>query len=642
MSGIITDLYQATAVTLEGVIHECTQTIERGETLAGIGRRMRNPMLSIFLGKQATDNITQIQDAYYSCWSDHAKHLKSLQGAYTRQNLEDAIFQTTQVEDPSLDVTTIRTVWFWDIMDDDFDTHFSCVRTPFAMPVATANKSVYFIFCSQRDHTNQEKTISRLRDQLIPWAKETGNALVVLSDATTKGLLKPSGIAENYRLAASLMLLMNTRYDIGEENLGEAMTFALENGNIFSASYHGCSKNSFDIVSVSLLTIIKRYRALGQKKNDNYSQSNSVQNRICGSGKTYYDLVDNIFEETLLSVFKTDTRLWGDMPYSEALDGLRAQMGQGQPQKKGFFAKLFGGASRMYSAPEVIANLGDFWKCTVDRYFIKPVDAYLSSEAGQTAVKDYLYTLLSSNLNYDEMHELLAKESSDVRALNTDLERNLNKPRPSDAKNADDLLQHHALYEAKVHVAGRLLDWLADTMNTLCINAGGFDELLAKVQNSIREDAMERSVVHAYGSHMDQLIDANPQVLSQYMRPSKSEEELLAQLKRTFTDLIGKDTKRIYFKSLTDDLQFRIENGGNAAAINVIADCFKFDMTSSGRLPMLKPAEGSLYCIMNNTMGTLGETVAENAIGKRFIVSRSDRIERIYLFPVDPEYIMYQ
>lgn len=629
-------------MTVEGVIHECTQTIERGETLAGIGRRMRNPMLSIFLGSQATTHITQIQDAYYSCWSDHAKHLKSLQGAYTQQNLEDAIFQTTQVEDPSLDVTTVRTVWFWDIMDDNFDAYFSCVKAPYSMPVATANKSVYFIFCSQRDHASQEKTVARLRDQLIPWAKENGKALVVLSDATTKGLLKPSGVAENYRLAASLMLLMNTHYEIGEENLGEAMTFALENGTVFSASYHGCSKNSFDIVSISLLTIIKRYRALGQKKNENYSQSSSVQNRLCGVGKTYYDLVDKIFEDTLMQVFKADARLWGDMPHTEALDGLRAQMGQGAPQKQGFLSKLFGGKSRTFSAPEAIASLGDFWKCTVARYFVTPVEKYLATEAGKTAVKDYLYTQLSSELNYDEMHELLAKESSYVRSMNTELEKNLSRPVPSQAKTADELLQLYAYREAKVQVGGMLLDWLAETMNTLCVNAGGFDELLARVQDSIREESMERSVVHAYGSHMDQLIDMNPDVLSHYMRPSKSEAELLTQLKATFHDLIGKDSKRIYFKSLTDDLQFRIENGGNAAAINVISDCFKYDMTSTGRLPMLKVPEGTLYCIMNSAMGTMGDTVAENSIGKRFIVSRSDRIERIYLFPVDPEFIMYQ
>lgn len=642
MSGVITDLYQAPALTVEGVIQECTRIIERNETVAGVGRRMRNPMLSIFLGRQAVAHKNEIQEAYYSCWSDHAKHLKAIEGAYTRQNIEDAIFQSTQVEDRSLNLNTVRTVWFWDIMDDDFDRHFACVKEDYSVPVATNNKRTYFIFCSQRDSVSQKLTEQRLKEQLIPWAQQTKNSLVVLSDATSKGLLRPSGVAENYRLAASLTLIMNTYYEISEDDLGRNMSFALENETVFSAAYHGCSKNAYDIVSVSLLTIISEYRKLGKEKNADYSQSNSVQNRLCGTGRTYYDLIDDIFNATLMPVCQADARIWNDMPYTEALDGLRAQISQGGPQKQGFFGKLFGGGKHVFTAQEAIGSLNDFWRCTVDRYYIRPVEAYMASAEGQKAVKDHLYACLTSILNYDEMHELLAKESSYVESINDALETKIKRPEQlGQYKNAGELLQAYALYQVRLRVSKRLLTWLSEAMSALCVNASGFDELLKKVQDSIREDSMERSIVRAYRTHMEQLIEQNPQLLSRYIRPSKNEGDLLSQLKDTFVALIAKDPKQVYYKSLQGDLQFRIENGGAAEAQNVIADCFKFDLVSAGRLPVLRTRAGMVYTIMNSGLGDIGDTVADDAIGKRFLVSRSDRIERLYLFPVDPEYIMY-
>ena len=48
-----------------------------------------------------------------------------------------------------------------------------------------------------------------------------------------------------------------------------------------------------------------------------------------------------------------------------------------------------------------------------------------------------------------------------------------------------------------------------------------------------------------------------------------------------------------------------------------------------------------MYTIMNNALGDLGGTVAEEAIGNRFIINRSDRIERLYLFRLDPELIIF-
>lgn len=641
MSNAITD-YRTPVLTMEGVIRACTKAIEKNETAAGRGRGIRNPMLNIFLGKQVQEYKQEIKDAFFACWSDRADQLVELSGAYTREQIEDAIYRSTQVDDPTFELQVVRTVWFWDIMDDDFDRYFAAVKEPFAMPVATENQSVFFIFCSQRSMASQQKTKQRLKEQLIPWAKESGKTLIVFSDATTQGPLRPGGIAENYRLAADLMLIMNSKYTPEEDALGTEMTFSLGRSPVFSGSYYGCKKNGEDIVGISLLTILKRYRALGKKKKDSYSTGNSVVDRLCGAGRTYFDLVDRIFEETMSNIFTATPRLWADMPHTEELDGFRAQMGQGEVKKKGFFAKLFGGGTPEYTVEDAIASLGGFWTGTVKRYFLDPADAYIKSEKGQKTICDYLYNCLSASLTYDEMCELLAKESQLVRELAENAAAKLPNPNLSAARTPDEMLELLAKHGAKTHVAGLLLEWLAQTMKDLSENAAGFDDLLAKVQSSIQEDALERSVVHAYGSHMERLADDHKEILTAYIRPSKKIEQLLSQLQETFLALARADSSRIYFETLTKDIKFRMENGGNAAAVNVIADCFKYDMIANVRLPLLKPCPGNLYCIMNDTIDTIGEAVEENAIGKRFLVGRSDRIERVCLFEIDPESIMYE
>lgn len=640
MSNAITD-HRTPIMTIDSVIRECTKAIEKNDTAAGRCRGIRNPMLKIYLGKQVQEYKQEIEDTFFSCWSDRANQLVSLNGAYTREQLEDAIYRSTQIDDPTFDLQLVRTAWFWDIMDDDFDTYFSCVKQDFAMPVATSSARTYFIFCSQRGMESQQKTRERLKEQLIPWAKETGNSLIVFSDATTQGPLRAGGIAENYRLAADLMLIMNSQYDTSEDALGTSMTFALKQAPVFSGSYYGCRKNATDIVSISLLSILKRYRALGKTRVDRYGSGNSVQDRICGAGRSYADLVDSIFTKTMDDAFQVTPRLWADMPHTEALDGFRAQMGQGEVKQQGFFARLFGARAPEYTPEDVIASLGGFWTCTVKRYFLEPAEAYLNTEKGEKLIKDQLYNCLSANLTYDEMCELLAKESEAVRSLAADLSKKLNKPQVATARTADEALEMYAKYLAKVHVAGILLEWLAQTMKDLSENAAGFDDLLARVQSSIREEALERSVVHAYGSHMERLTDDHRSILTAYIRPSKKIEVLLCQLKETFLALVNKDSSRIYFETLTKDMKFRMENGGNAAAVNVITDCFKYDMQANIRLPLLKSNPGTLYCIMNDTIDTMGETVDENAIGKRFLVGRSDRIERVCLFEIDPESIMY-
>lgn len=642
MSGVIANLYEEPVLTVESVIQKCTQIIEHKDLIAGAGRRMRSPMLNVFLGAGAEGHIREVQEAYSSCWSDHARNIKMLRGPYSREDIENAIVMSTQIEDRSFDATTVHTAWFWDIMDDQFDRYFECVKQKYAMPIAVGNQKVYFIFCSQKDTKSQEKTRNRLEQQLIPWAEETGNPLVILSDVTRAGMLNQRGLAENYRLAASLMLLLNSHYTINEKNLGTDMAFEFKKGGLWSASYYGCSKNFYDIVGVSLLTIIKRYRRMGQQKKEDFSQGTSVQSRLCGADKDYYDLLDEIFEEAILPKCCTDTLLWNDVPYTPQIAEQEAFMSGKNEHQGGFLGKLFRKQQREVSPEEAIASLQDFWNCCVQMYYVAPAKKWMDSSEGTRELKNCMYSRMATALNYDEMHTLLMQESQRVAAMDDKLETKLRRPAPALCKNVSQLLHLYALRKVKVEIYQTMIRLLADAMETLCKNAAGFDDLLARVQHSLREDYMDRSVVKAYGAYSEQLVDQNEEILTKYIRPCPDEGELLQQLEAAFAALMEKDLRRVYQKSLQEDLSFRIENGGKSIAINVISDCFRYQMEDAGRMPTYSTPSGTLYCIMNNAMDDFGDaSIADEAIGNRFVVSRSDRIERLFLFRVEKKNIMF-
>ncbi|MBR6825699.1 MAG: hypothetical protein IKM59_04040, partial [Oscillospiraceae bacterium] len=312
-------------------------------------------------------------------------------------------------------------------------------------------------------------------------------------------------------------------------------------------------------------------------------------------------------------------------------------------QDGGFLGRLFSRKPREVSPQEALSSLGDFWKCCLNLYYMDPARKWIESPAGAKELKNIMYSLMSTKLNYDEMQTLLSAESMAVLTLAENVKAQLPKLNLAGCNSMAKMLHAIAIYSVKCEISAQILQMLADTMKALSNNAGGFDELLEMVQNSLSEDRMERSVVVAYGSYVNELIDQNEEVLLQTIRPSKDENELLQQLEAVFADFVERDVKRIFQKSLQGDLQFRVQQGSAVAAANAISDCFSYKMTEAVRLPTLLPPSGNLYlyCIMNDAMEDLGGNIADDAVGHRFIVTRSDRIERLFLFKVDESNIMF-
>lgn len=618
-------------LTVEDIIQNCTQLMEKNAIVAGVGNRMRNPLLSVFLGSNAVRHIEQVQATYFSCWSGEARKLKIMQGLYTPEQISAQLALAGQVNTPYSAKNVLRVIWYWDIMDDDFDQQFDCVKQAVKGPVGMQLEKNYFIFCSQQDQNSQEKAEKRLK-ALIEWNRESRTEpMLILSDATRQGPLDASGVTENYHIAASVVLMLNSVPGQLGDDFGNRLNFDMRSEPFWSASYCVCVKNSFDIIGVSLLTIIKRYQEMGKVR----VSKSEVQARICGDGGNYLHFLDDVFDQLIapLCPAEGETLFWGDLPYTQDFAALERKL-SGEPGEPGGIFRHLLRRNRAGEPGNAIASVQPFWDACVSQYYMEPVRRWLDSPEGDRAVMDYMYGKMTKELTLSDMKSQLQGE---WEKLERDYQ-NLNLRRPQmEGVSLPTYLHTCACIEVKERIYGLLLTKLKQIMKELHRNADGFEALLSTVANTLRGIQMDPSVDRAYSYRMEQIIGANPDILNQKIHPCATEEELLRQLEQTFVELANRDQERTYYYTLQDDLDFQIKMGARGAD-GVIDSCFDFDMRSAGRLVTMTMKDGQPFCIMNDSLQSL---IGNRNIGTRFIVNRSDRIERLYLYPVSPETIQY-
>lgn len=625
-------------LTVEDIIQNCTQLMEQNAIVAGVGNRMRNPLLSVFLGSNAVQHIEQVQATYFSCWSGEAKKLKIMQGLYTPEQISAQLAMAGQVNTPYHAKNVLRVIWYWDIMDDDFEQQFECVKQAVHGPVGMRLEKNYFIFCSQQDQNSQEKAEKRLKE-LIEWnqnqeSKQESKTepMLILSDATRQGPLDASGVAENYHIAASVVLMLNSVPGQLGDDFGNRLDFDMRSEPFWSASYCVCVKNSFDIIGVSLLTIIKRYQEMSKVR----VSKSEVQARICGDGGNYLHFLDDVFEQLLAPLCPAEgqTQFWADLPYTQDFAALERKLTGASVESGGVFGRLFK-KSRAGEPGNAIQSVQPFWEACVSQYYMEPVRCWLDSPEGEQAVLDYMYGKMTKELTLSDMKSQLPAE---WEKLERDYQTfDLSRPR-MESLSLPTYLHHCAMIEVKEQIYGLLLARLRQIMMELHQNADGFESLLTRVAETLQGIQMDPSVERAYSYRMEQIIGANPDILNQKIHPCKTEEDLLRQLEQTFVELANRDQERAYYYTLQEDLDFQI-NMGAKGANNVIANCFNFNMRSAGRLVTMTMHDGQQFCIMNDSLQSL---IGNQNIGTRFIVNRCDRIERLYLYPVSPETIQYR
>lgn len=613
------------AATIEELITRGSALLEQENTGAGAGLRIRYPMLSLFFGREARENQEEVLRTYRSFWAGNADALEDITDeTYSSEKAEALVASLCGKRQRFQDCHTVQLTYYWDILDEDFEDDFAKLREKVGLPVGVFSQRLICLFCRQTTSWERQTTQARL-EALIRWAEEKEEHLLVLSNNTGDGVLPTTEIHENYRLAANVMLLANSGVPASTQ-----IAFDLCQRTVWTAGYYPCQKNSRDIVGCALGRILKVHRNQAAKP----AGGIGVQKRLCGEEGSYGNFVHTFFEKTLLPLLPGEDKIefLTDLPYTEAVAALEGSFGG--TEAKGWWP--FKKKARAVDGAQVMDSLGSMWTLCWDTYYRKPAEAWLSSPEGKKEMEEYFISALNKALNYDEMRALLGQEADVVRGL---AGGELPVPQPEGCGDLAQWLHQYARSQLESHFTGYLLGALADTMEDLRDNAMGFDTMLRNVQDSLMVDNMEHSVERAYGGLTERILNENPDLLSRYIHPCGKESELYPQLYQVFREVTRLDP--IFRCSLKEDIDFRINIVGAAAARDVINICFSHDMTRSARLHTYRVPASTLYCIRSAAADELLNGLNPTTVGQTFLVTRSDRIERLALLPVEPKDIMY-
>ena len=200
-------------------------------------------------------------------------------------------------------------------------------------------------------------------------------------------------------------------------------------------------------------------------------------------------------------------------------------------------------------------------------------------------------------------------------------------------------LHRYACSQVLPEVYGFLAGQLCAAMKDVCRNARDFGNTLTETRNGLRQSQgnVDETIRRAYTQEIANL--ANQPEYRDMMRltPCSTVESLLDQLVKRFRLIADKDDN--FRLSLFDELQFRAGMAGGGAAYGVaVQSLFDLNMQTAGRLmATVPPSGGQLFCMLSQP--TQIQNV--NNTGAAFRISQQDYVDRLYVYPVNPENILY-
>lgn len=619
--------YQETITT-------CSRMLVGKTNVSGQGRQINSPLLNIFLGQDAEAHREDVSAAYQNCWLNSANSLGYLTSQnYSPDNIRNACGTMLSARHVFKRYSAIYLAYFWDIMDDKFDIFLEAVKHPLTFPTAISVESVFFLFCRELTAGAQQKKESRLKS-IISWAQETGHHLVVLSDLTPSGLLGPEEIGESYRLAANIMLIADSYFAPGEKDLGQTLTFFLAQKPVYSASYYILKKNTWEIATACLWQILDDYQRLPQSSD----QGGNVKDRLCGSNRGYSDFFQKIFDEKMVPLLPQDHSFLRYLPYTEAMGQLDDNLNGVQRRLFPFFGKNSSnqGVSQELAA-KALFSIQDVWDTCLELYYRRPVLSWLASEEGVTYIREFFRQKLNLALDYEEMSNLLLEEAESLEQLARNSAWSL--PEISERMPLPDWLHQQACRELKSMVFCRLAGILADAMREMHTAAKGFDRVLNEAKAGLQIENMDKNVRDPYIQKTHSLLVSNRELLARKISPCCDQDTLLQQASQVFAELVQSDP--VYQFSLKDHYSFLINDSAPAAVDDLINSCFNQDMYLMSRLQTYTPPSGEshMYCMV--CQGAFKKHIDPYLHGDVFHVSRNDCIERLLVYSVEPENIIY-
>lgn len=605
-------------------IKHCSEQLSHRRFSQGAALRIKSPLLSIFLGKDAELQENTIKNAYRDCWQNSVDNLRFVGfDKCSSQTLSELSGEMLALHSQFSDMDKVLFAWYWDIMSDDFDEHIKLVSQQSCFPGAIELQEYFFIFCKQFSPNDREKTKKRL-GILTEWANKNNKHLIVQSDFGYAGLVNAATVWKNYRAAANVMVLADT----AASRISNEFSFNIQNNAMmWSMGSHSKLKPADDIVCVSLKQILDEYKRISTAERTDYA-SFDVKERLCGRNTDYGNLFKRLINEwKLLPPMPNCLR---DLPYTPEMEDFLEK-----PTNFVLFASK--------SAPKTVngkkfaaalESVRDVWKCVVDLYYRTPFKKYIDSENN---LRQTFFNMLSHKFSFSEMtknFEDEAKKLRERRAWNINIRTSFTS--------VEQTLHEEACNELTEEMCSKMAKELSNAMDEVAKAANGFEDIIDAVNTGLTpESDIEESVERAYGDYMRRLIDEKKDCIFN-IHPCADVESLLKQLEVTFDKL--KQDSSVYNSSLMQHIAFCAKNAGGLPVSVIIGDFFNQDMRDTGNLRTYEGSTGGIYynyCFMSDSREVFADGTTPDSVGEIFEIPDSNYIERLYIYSVKPELIIF-
>ena len=285
-------------------IQECGDLLQQEGTdsnnsVSG-GREARNPVLSVYLGKQAQAQAQVVMGVYRKYWHN-AYALKQLNGEeYSVQTATESIFSMLNTNAPFRNKHQMMVAYYWDLADDAFDSLLEKIQAELKFGALLECTRLIFADCRK---TRFPDKIPQRMSSLFDWAEQAGVSVVVLSDYSDAGILGEEDLWENYQIAAEITLLANSEWENNESMMwvdpATRLYFQLKRGGLYSVAYNRVGRDTFGIAAVTLSTILQEYRRMLLKE-DGTKPSVSLEEKI--GDKSYRTLFQHFFDQQIAAV----------------------------------------------------------------------------------------------------------------------------------------------------------------------------------------------------------------------------------------------------------------------------------------------------------------------------------------------------
>ena len=608
-------------------IKKCGSMMQSIEILQGSTQHIWYPLLSVFAGEDAVKNVEIVKNVYQKCWlSDVVNAIPFVMGEKLGENdVKDSV-RKALTRGPFESHDVFYQVFYWDIMDKNFDANFEVLKKKPYVPITYETRRIFYLF-AKMGHEEEAQIAAKRGQMLIEWAQKAGEHVFILTDNTKDGFLNDDQLSENYQMAADITVISDSRSNDGKSlQLG----FDLMKNTVYSAGYYSQGKNTRQIVSASIVSILDYYLSEMQKN------TNEITGNIENYVGNYIGIFEQIFAKIYLPEMPQDTSFFRFLNYTDQMDAFYRSFEGGNRRHNLFFGNQQKEEFDYGAADAAKRSVAPFWQAILKQYYLNAAEKVLQTkrdaEHGDDLLRFELRSILTSKFSYYQlMSEAIKDEAARLQGL-TEREVRAALPQVKNVSTPEAYFAQEMLRDVKIIVYLKFYHLLAEELLDLYKNAGSFSEKIVMVQNYYKGLIKDDSIRESYSHVVAKECASKPDYIKAAICPCKDVEELLSQIENVFCTFT-KDINE-YHLSFADELKWRMNAPGGGAVDEVISAAFAKDVSATARLSAFEGISGKIYSLIKESDVPL-DSVNEASLGEIFDMPQSDQLERLLIYTLD-------